>query len=59
MSEVVISSSSNSVDKSINEYHDSTGYSGSTSSSSSSNGNTMDEEYTSGVPGVSLEVLQE
>ena len=59
MSEVVISSSSNSVDKSINEYHDSTGYSGSTSSSSSSSGNTTDEEYTSGVPGVHLEVFQE
>ena len=58
MSEVVVSSSSNSVDKAINECHDSTNYSGSsTSSSSSSNGNTMNEEYTSGVPGVPLEVF--
>ena len=58
MSEVVVSSSSNSVDKAIDEYHDSTSYSGS-SSSSSSNGNTMDKVYTSGVPGVPLEVFQE
>ena len=58
MSEVVISLSSNSVDKAIDEYHDSTNYSGS-SSSGSSNGNTMDEEYTSGVPGVPPEVFQE
>ena len=59
MSEVVVSSSSNSVDKAIDEYHDSTSYSGSSSSSSSSNGNTMDKVYTSGVPGVPLEVFQE
>ena len=58
MSKVVVSSSSNSVDKAINEYHDSTSYSGSSSSSSSSR-NTMDEEYTFGVPGVPLEVFQE
>ena len=44
MSEVVTSSSSNSVDKAIDEYQDSTSYSGS-SSSSSSGGNTTDEEY--------------
>ena len=55
MSKVVVSSSSNSVDKAIDECHDSTNYSG--SSSSSSNGNTTDEEYTSGVPGVPLEVF--
>ena len=62
MSEVVVSSSSNSVDKTIDEYHDSTSYSGSSSSSSSnssSGGNTTNEEYTSGVPGVPLEVFQE
>ena len=56
MSEIVVSSSSNSVDKAINEYHDSS-YSGFSSNSSNSSGNTMDEGYTSGVPGVSLEVL--
>ena len=66
MSEVVVSSSSNSVDKAIDEYHDSISYSGSTSSSSSSSNsssssgrNTMNEEYTSGVLGVPLEVFQE
>ena len=59
MSEIVVSSSSNSVDKAIDEYHDSN-YSGSSSNSSSSNssGNTTDKEYTFGVPGVPLEVLQ-
>ena len=57
MSEVVVSSSNNSVDKAIDEYHDSTNYSG--SSSSSSSGNTTDGEYTSSVPGVPLKVFQE
>ena len=56
MSEVVTSSSSNSVDKAIDEYHDLTSYSGS-SSSSSSGGNTTDEEYMFGVLGVPLEVF--
>lgn len=60
MSETVVSSSSNSIDKAIDEYHDSTSYSGSNSSTSnsSSRGNTTDE-YTFGVLGVPLEVLQE
>ena len=55
MSEVVVSSSSNSVGKTIDEYHDSTSYSGFNSSSSSSSRNTTDEEYTFGVLGVPLE----
>ena len=61
MSKIVVSSSSNSIDKAIDEYHDSTSYSGSSSSNSnnSSGGNTTDEGYTSGVPRVPLEVLQE
>ena len=61
MSETVISSSSNSIDKAIDEYHDTTSYSGSSSSisNSSSRGNTTDEGYTSGVPRVPLEVFQE
>ena len=61
MFEVVFSSSSNSVDKAIDEYHDLSSYSGSSSNSnsSSSRGNTTDKEYTSGVPGVPLEVFQE
>ena len=59
MSETVLSSSSNSVDKAIDEYHDLSSFSGSSDSSnnnSSSGGNTTDE-YTSGVLGVLLEVL--
>ena len=61
MYEIVVSSSSNSIDKAIDKYRDSTSYSGSNSSTSnsSSGGNTMDEEYTFGVLGVPLEVLQE
>ena len=58
MSEIVVSLSSNSVDKAINECHDSS-YSDSSSNNSSSSGNTTDEEYTSSVPRVPLEVLQE
>ena len=57
---IVLSSSSDSVDKAINKYTDSSSFSGSSdsnsSSSSSSEGNTTDE-YISGVPGVPLEVL--
>ena len=60
MYEIVVFSSSNSVDKAINKYRDSN-YSGSSSTSSNgssgNSGNTTDEEYTSSVPGVSLEVL--
>ena len=60
MSENFISSFSNSTDKAIDDYHDTTSYSGSSSTSNSSNGgNSMDEGYTSGVPGVPLEVIQE
>ena len=62
MSEIVLSSSSHSVDKAIDEYTDRSSFSGSSdsnsSSSSSSEGNTTDE-YTSGVPRVPLKVLQE
>ena len=50
--------SSNSVDKNIDEYHDSSSYSSSNSDSSSS-GSSTDEGYTSGVPGFSLKVIQE
>ena len=58
---IFLSSSSDSVDKAIDEYTDRSSFSGSSdsnSSSSSSDGNTTDE-YISGVPGVPLEVLQE
>ena len=59
MSETVLSSSSNSLGKAIDEYHDPSSFSGSSDSnnSTSSRGNTTDE-YVSGVPGVPLEVLQ-
>ena len=61
MSKIVLSSFSDSVDKAIDEYTDRSSFSGfsdsnSSSSGSSSEGNTTDE-YTSGVPGVPLEVL--
>ena len=61
MSKTITSSSSNSTDKAIDEYHDTTSYSGfsSSTSNSSSGGNTMDEGYMSGVPRVLLEVFQE
>ena len=59
---IVLSSSSDSVDKAIDEYSDRNSFSGSSDSNSSngssSEGNTTDE-YISGVPGVPLEVLQE
>ena len=63
MLEIVLSSSSDSVDKAIDEYTEPSSFSGfsdnnSSGSGSSSEGNTTDE-YTSGVPGVPLEVLQE
>ena len=54
MSETVLSSSSNSLGKAIDEYHDPSSFSGSSdssNSSTSSGGNTTDE-YVSGVPGV-------
>ena len=59
MSEIVFYSSSDSVDKAIDEYHDTTSYSGSSSGSSSSGGNTIDKQYTSGVLGIPLEVFHE
>ena len=59
---IVLSSSSDSADKAIDKYTDRSSFNGSSdsnsSSGSSSEGNTTDE-YTSGVPGVPLEVLQE
>ena len=65
MSEIVLSSTSDNVDKAINEYIDPSSFSGSNDSNSSgsgsgssSEGNTTDEN-TSGVPRVPLEVLQE
>ena len=60
MSKTIVSLPSNSIDKAIDEYHDSTSYSGfSSTSNSSSEGNTTEEESMSGVPRVTLEVRQE
>ena len=59
MSETIISSSSNSTEKAINEYYDTTSDSGSSNSSHSSEGSSTGEGYTSGVPGLPLEVIQE
>ena len=63
MSEIVLSSSNDSVDRAINEYTDRSSFSGSSDSNSSSSGSSSEGnttvEYTSGVPGVPLEVLQE
>ena len=59
MSKTVISSSSNSTEKAINEYYDTTSDSGSSNSSHSSEESYTDKGYTSGVPGLPLEVIQE
>ena len=60
MSEIVLSLSSDSVDKAIDEYTDPNSFSGSSNNNSrgsdSSEGNTMDE-YESGVPRLPLEVI--
>jgi len=56
-----VSSSSNSTEKAIDEYRDSTSYSSSNNSTSHSScgGSSTNEGYTSGVPGFPLEVIQE
>ena len=63
MSEIVLSSSSHSVDKAIDKYTDRSSFSGSNDSNSSSSGSSSEgnntDKYTSGVLGVPLEVLQE
>ena len=64
MSKIIVASSSNSDNREIDKYHDSTSDSGSSSNSgsrssdsSSSEGNTMNEQYMFEVLGVPLEVL--
>ena len=59
MSKTVISSSSNSTEKAIDEYYDTTSYSGSSNSSHSDEGSSTNEGYTSSVLGLPLEVIQE
>ena len=59
MSETVISSSSNSTEKAIDKYYDTSNDNGYSSSSHSGEGSSTDEGYTSGVPGLPLEVIQD
>ena len=59
MSETIVPSSSNSTEKAIDEYYDSTSDNSSDNSSHSNEGSSSDEGYTSGVPGLPLEVVQE
>ena len=59
MSETVISSPSNSTEKVIDKYYDTTSNSGLSNSSHSSEESSTDKEYTSSVPGLPLEVIQE
>ena len=58
MSEIAISSSSNSIEKAIDEYYDESNDS-SSDTSNSCGGNTTNEEYVSGVPRFLVEVVQE
>ena len=60
MSEITVSSSGDSDERKIDEYHDESSFSGSSSSdsSSSSGGNTTNEQHLFGVLEVPLEVLQ-
>ena len=59
MSEIAIPSSSDSIEKAIDEYYDSTSDNSSDNSSHSNEGSSSDEGCTSGVPGLPLEVVQE
>ena len=62
MSRIIVSLSSNSYRRGIDEYHNESRSSGSSDSSSDSNsdgGNTSNEQYLSGAPRISLEVFQE
>ena len=59
MSQTIISSSSDSTEKAIDEYYDTTSNGSSSNSNHSSRESSTDEGYTSGVPGLPLEVIQE
>ena len=59
MFEIVIPSSSNSTEKAIDEYYDTTNANSFNNSSHSNKGSSSDEGYTSGIPGLPLEVVQE
>ena len=59
MSQTIISSSSDSTEKAIDEYYDTASNGSSSNSSNNSGESSTDEGYTSGVPGLPLEVTQE
>ena len=58
MSEISIPSSSDSIEKAIDEYYDSSSDNSSDYSSHSNEGSSLDEGYTFGVLGLPLEVVQ-
>ena len=59
MAEIIVSSSSDMDERDIDEYHDESNSGGSSSESSSGESSSLDEQYSSGVPRVPLEVFQE
>ena len=59
MSKISIPSSRVSIEKAIDEYYDSSSDNSSDNSSHSNEGSSSNEGYTSGVPGLHLEVVQE
>ena len=59
MSQTIISLSSDSTEKAIDEYYDTASNGSSSNSSNSSRESSTDEGYISGVPGLPLEVIQE
>ena len=59
MSKISIPSSDDSIEKAIDEYYDSSSDNSSNHSSHSSEESSSDEGYTSGVPGLPLEFVQE
>ena len=59
MSEISIPSYSDSIEKAIDDYYDSSSDNSSDNNSHSNEGSSSDEGYTSGVPGLPLEVVQE
>ena len=55
----VASSSTNSIDRAINEYYEDSSDRSSSSSTSDASGRSTDEDYSSGAPGFPIEVIQE
>ena len=57
MAEIIVFLSSDRDEREIDKYHDENNSSGSSSESSSSESGSLDEQYSSGVLGIPLEVL--